>query len=1193
MAVTILFNPGQVDSRQMLVERIKKQLDQGEKRSIFYVVPNHVKFDAEVDVLKRLRAIQGFSAADTYAQSQVQVYSLTRLAWHFLQQQGKIQPPVLGEAGLFVLVSQILKEHAAVLPTFARMQAKRGFVQNLVTQLAELRGAEITPQDLLAILDEVGQNSGQSPLLVQNLSQKLRDLAVVADAFNEALADDYILAQESLPYFVEQSQDLDLSDSILYFEGFTGFTAGEWAVVNLLLRKADVTFAMLGSRGDLRAFQPGDVFEKPLTTALNLMRQAQQAEVDLKLEDGQPASGQAKNVAGAAAETGKQAGPAVRPAILAAWEKLGAYGQLAPAKDKVAMEGFVATNTVAELEAVARKIRQDLQSNPDLHLRDILVLARDLGPYEKHLPAVMNQFDLAYFLDNDIKMGNHPLVELVTKLLGPANQFFQSQNVLTVLKTGFLRPIQAGRLVSDDEYFEIVAYLDNYLAGHRSSARVWHDDQAQFELFQLAGDPDHPSFAHDAQINRRLNYLKAFVTKAFDDVKAGLDRAATLGDGARFLLSFLQKYQVTEAVLQQRDQLIDSGELVKAQQVMEVWQLFVNILDQVVQVAGDQDFDREVFLAALQAGFAGGKFTGIPNQLDQLTVSEAGIVQSQQYKVLYFIGGTRNALPAQVKNKTVLTDQDRLLVQPALADQDQPRYLRQTAAQQMAEENLVFYGALQAASDKVVLSYPLLNQDGRPNEISPYYSRLLNHFGVELETVTGRPENLADLSQNYLGSPSSTLSELVKLTDIAENDPAFVTLKQALNQAGLGDKTDRVLAGRTYFNRAESLEPAVARQLFHLPLRVSISQIETYYKNPYEYFLRYGLALQERPSAELDAAQTGIIYHDLFEKAVQKLIDQQESLRDLDESQAKDFVTAELAKLVAEPEFAKLQEPGQGQAISDYLAEIAEAVLLKLKQGAATNQSRPERVETLFGFPQGDLEALTLAAGDSEVVVRGKIDRFDLQDGQGQYGTLVDYKTREKTFKYGDAWSGLQLQLLTYWQAAQENAAKLGIKSVGGAFFAPITPKTVNLSDFTGEIDDLLAGKEASQTFKYRGLAVNQPDYLDELERLAPKESARYYQLKTKADGQPDSNADVIAPADFDLLTARNRTLLQEAAQQIQAGHFPIRPVQSALTYSPFKDVIRFDKVLGDRYRLPEFTGKNSTVMKKIREQAAKEDDRG
>ncbi|USS91886.1 PD-(D/E)XK nuclease family protein [Fructobacillus americanaquae] len=1192
MAVTILLTPGEVDSRQQLVEQIHNQLVHQDRRDIYYVVPNHVKFDAEVDVLKRLARAQGYSADQVFAQSQVQVYSLTRLAWRFLQAEGKVQPPVLGEAGLFVLVSQILKENASLLPTFARMQAKKGFVQNLVSQLAELRGAEISPQDLLAILDQVQKSGQTNPLQTKNLNQKLRDLAIVADAFNEALAERYLLAQEALPYFVEQSENLDLSNTVIYLEGFTGFTAGEWSVIHFLIEKTDLTLAILGDKDQLTTFESGDVYAKPLTTALTIIKRAKHKEIDITVLDGrqrqsfdlvadhpvEPAEKQAATQSVSENKTRKT----TKEILLPVWAKLGSYQEPEEKQVEPDLQAFVADNTVTELEEVARRIRQDLQEQPDLRLRDILVLARDLGPYSKHLPAVMNQFDLAYFLDNDIKMGNHPLVELVTKLLGPANQAFYPENILTILKTGFLRPSQDGQLISDDIYFETVAYLDNYLAGHRPSARKWHDRQAQFILFEDNGEPDRPGFDQDQRVNHRLNLLKGFVVEALDAMHQGLKRAKTLSAGARFLMTYLDQFQVKKAIINHRDALVAAGDLVKAQQVMEVWQLFINILDQVLQVSGEQVFDRQVFLASLQSGFSGGKFTGIPNQLDQLTISEAGIVQSQKYRILYFIGGTRSALPAQVKNKTVLTDQDRLLVQPALAEQETPRYLRQTAAAQMAEENLVFYGALQTASSKVVLSYPLLNQEGQKNEMSPYYSRLLNFFLVPVQPVAGQAKNLADLTAHYLGTPAATLSQLAKMTDIVGQETDFQIVRDTLADAGLGGQVDKVLSSRHYQNQARILTPALAKELFQRPLRVSISQIEAFYQNPYEYFLKYGLHLQERPSAELDAASTGIIYHDLFEKAIFNLIEKKESLRDLTPADIKAVVQGELERLVQEPPFAELNEDGQGKTVAKYLDQVAQELLKQLTQAAQTNQSVPDRVETLFGFPQGDLMALSLGEGDREVIVRGKIDRLDRQDPDGNFATLVDYKTSKKTFSYRDAANGLQLQLLTYWQAVQENAKQLGIQNVGGAFFAPIQQEVIPLAKFRGDVDELLAGKATSQSFQYRGLALDNPDYLDELERLAPKEKARYYQLTMSKDGQPTATSETIAAADFALLAKKNRELLQEAAAKIQAGQFPIRPVESALQYSAYQDIMRFDKVLGDHYQVPKYTGRKQAVIKQL-----------
>lgn len=1197
MAVIVNIKAGEVDQREELVQDIKGRIDAGEKRRIYYLVPNHVKFDGEVDVLRRLGRAQNKALQDTYAQSQVQVYSLTRLAWRFLQDQGKVQAPVLGSAGLFVLVSKILQEQKDRLPVFARMAAKQGFIEKLVSQLAELRASRVSAQDLLAIVEKIDNQDQQTALTASALKQKLRDLAVVADAFNEKMGDDYILAQETLPYLVETVKDMDLSDAVFYFDGFTGFTAAEWALVKLLIEKADVHFALLGrvDAADPLKYQSGaSVYTKPLDTARTVRQLAKNAGVDFTVNADD--TGKVQPATPSAPED-THIESATRTNLLQAWEKLGAYEDFsasAAQKDATNLNSFVAANVVTELEEVARRIREDLRQNPDLHLRDILVLARDLNPYSKNLPAVMDSFELPYFLDNDVKMGNHSLVELTTTLLKNPHSLYQKENILTVLKTGYLRPIIDGKLQDEKSYFAAVAYLENYLAGHRVTRRIWEDDRQEFELYQLPLDDESTTSTHDRAVNQAITGLKRHVHALVADLTKQLEKADSIEMAGRSFIAYLQAKKAPEAIIEQRDALVDGGELMKAQQLMEVWQLFVSILDQTVQVAGQDAFDRKTFLQALEAGFSGGTFAGIPNQLDQLTVSEAGIVQSQSYKALYFIGGTRNAFPAQVNNKTLLSDQDRLLVQPALAEQDDPRYLQKTAKQQMAQESLVFYNALQTAADKVTLSYPLLDQDGNVNEPSPYFARLQTAFGMEKPVAIApqatTPEQLAN---SYTATPQATLSQLVKLPESERQQSAFQAVKDSLKKIGNPDRAERVLSAANYENVPEKLTKELASQLFSTPLVVSISQVESFYRNPYEYFLRYGLRLREKPTVEIDARIEGTVYHALFEQVVNEVIKAHGRLADVPDETFTRQVQSVMQAMAAQPEYAELREEGQGQAQTRYMEKQAVKVLQQLRTAARLNNtSAPTRVEAPFGFPGSDLPLVKVGHGSHEVLLRGKVDRFDRQDGAGEFGTIIDYKLNGKKFSYKDAANGLELQLLTYWQAANENAQKMGMAAdgrVGGAFFAPINQKKTAWKDFNGSIDELLAGELPAQSAKLAGLTLTDDAYIDSLDQLEASEKSSAYNLSKKKDGQLSATSDGISAEDLDLLMAHNRRLIQEAAQQISAGAFPLNPVEKSLAYSAFTDVMRFDRALGDSYQEPVYNGKKKDILEALQNEAAED----
>ncbi|MGO3489614.1 MAG: PD-(D/E)XK nuclease family protein [Leuconostoc carnosum] len=1163
MSLTIYMNNAQQDLRSSLLENIQEKLTNDSNLTVYYIVPNHVKFDGEVDVLRRFAQRNGKNpATDIYAQSRLQVYSLTRLAWALMKDIPNFQPEVIQPSGLFIMVSDILRDYAQQLPVFARMQAKSGFVSALVSQLVELRASRITPEDLLQILND---GTDDESFLRQSLAYKLRDLAIVADALDKKLGDTYIMSQEVLPIFATHLAQTKLENVAFYFDSFNGFTSAELSVVNQLLIQYPVSIAFWGDATRLGQQQEGDVFYKPMMMAQQLMATARQANQAVHVE--------IPKMPREISETSHQ--------LLSAWEALGEYRQFTPKDGSVDLMAFAAENTVVEIQEVARRIRQLLVQNKTLHLRDIIILSRDLKPYETHIPEVMSQFDLPYFLDTDQTMAKHPLVELLLTLLGPKKSRFQYQNVMTILKTSLLRPYQHGQMVPEDEFFDIVSYFDNYLFTNRPYEATWRNLEQPFELFKIddqSGDDDVTIRPEDALINQRINVLRRFILEAFDALENQLAAAQTMRQAATHLVDWLQHYHVTDAIIVQRDDLLAQGELVRSRQGEEVWQMFSQTLDEIVAINGDAAFKLDQFREILVAGFSGAKFAGIPNNLDQLTISEAGIVQSNRYQYLFFIGGTRSNLPATARTTALINDSERLIVQPSLQAGDTPKYLQNTAQQQMAEENLLFYGALASATENVTLSYPILDAGGKIADMSPFFKRLVDAFNTNVLKIASVPETSSQLLKQYVGTARSTLTELVKILPKQHATAAFKALQNVVSQQE-GERLARVLASPNYRNTTTVLKPEFVKALFGEHLNVSISQLESYYQNPLGYFLKYGLNLKERLTNELNVAQTGTLYHAVLESVMRTIIQENLTLRDLNVADLTTLVSQKMAEQLQLSQYNLLQETGKMRATRDYLQSVSMTLVKNLQRAAMVNQSKPQAVEKLFGFPDAQsLPPLKFTHGKGSVTVRGKIDRFDTQDTQHAYGTVIDYKSNGKTFDWGQAFDGLQMQLLTYWQAAQLGADQLGVEAIGGAFFAQIAPKKRLITDFKGDIDDLLAGKIIPDVFKYRGLFVSEDAYIDSLDVLKDSQGSDFYQLKKTKAGTLYASSDFVAADDFGLLLQRNIDNIQQAGENILSGKFPLEPTTGSLQFTPFTDVLRFDRGLGDNYRPESPKGKDNIL---------------
>ena len=100
-----------------------------------------------------------------------------------------------------------------------------------------------------------------------------------------------------------------------------------------------------------------------------------------------------------------------------------------------------------------------------------------------------------------------------------------------------------------------------------------------------------------------------------------------------------------------------------------------------------------------------------------------------------------------------------------------------------------------------------------------------------------------------------------------------------------GELTTKLLGSLSYRNVPTALTPDIVTQLYGNKISTSISKLEEYYANPYAYYLKYGLKLQERDVFELSPASTGEFFHATLDNLM-KLVNQQKlDLAELDDQQ--------------------------------------------------------------------------------------------------------------------------------------------------------------------------------------------------------------------------------------------------------------------------------------------------------------------
>lgn len=200
-------------------------------------------------------------------------------------------------------------------------------------------------------------------------------------------------------------------------------------------------------------------------------------------------------------------------------------------------------------------------------------------------------------------------------------------------------------------------------------------------------------------------------------------------------------------------------------------------------------------------------------------------------------------------------------------------------------------------------------------------------------------------------------------------------------------------------DREFKLDPELSKQLFFKgdDLFGSVSSFESFFRCPYQYYLKAGLKLYVQKPFEIDNSLMGTIAHAVFEHSVRKA-----------HKAYANFGQRHLDELV-DPLFNDLRKlyPRQGSKI--------DTIHVRAKELLAESLSLFNQIEHATDYEPLDVEVefkQTLELDlNKRIQLKGFIDRVDQRD---DYVRIIDYKSSSKSLNPKSVLSGNKLQLPTY-----------------------------------------------------------------------------------------------------------------------------------------------------------------------------------
>jgi len=1141
---------------EQIRERLRREPDGA---PLILLVPEQATYQAELALV---------STPDLAGIMRAQVLSFRRLAWRVMQETGGIVRPPINESGKKMLLHKIIHTYRHELKLFHASVDQAGFLDQLIGLFTEWKRYMLTGERLKQHLEGAHEIRAEvSPLL----ADKLHDLQRIYSIFEAELAGTYLDGEDYVTLLAEKYKDVAyLCQAEIWVDGFHGFTPQEYAVLETMMRhsrRLTLTLCLDREYGSGERPRELDLFHPTARTMVALREMADRLGVPQEVVrlggDVLPRYRESRMLAALEASLARQS---VRP--VPGFEEARADITLCEA-----------VNRRAEAEGVAREMIR-LVREEGVRWRDLAVRVRNIEAYGDLLETVFDDYGIPYFLDHKRTVLHHPLVEFVRSALEVVERNWRYDAVFRCVKTEFLFP-----LVPDEEAEEQYRHmrhamdeLENYVLAFGIQGSRWTDGRPwNYRWSDALDEEEETGRGPDAQANERVERCRSLIVRPLSLLQQRIRRAKNVRDMAEALFRLLEETDAPGRLEQWSREELARGRPEKAREHAQVWGSVVDLLDQMVEAAGEERMPLKLFITLLETGLESLRLGLVPPAIDQVLIGTVDRTRSVQVKHVFVLGVNEGVLPARFHEEGVLTEEEReALLAAGLPMADGCR-------RKLLDEEFLIYTTLCAPSHRLWLSYALADEEGKTLLPSEVIRRMERRFpGLRKRLILTEPAGAPDEAESlqYVSRPRPTMSLLTsQLRQWLRGNDVSPIWWDVYNWFAANpewrEATERMARALFFVNRERPLTRETSIRLYGESIAASVSRMERFAACPFSQFVSHGLRLKERRIYRLEAPDIGRLFHAALSRIALRLGEEGADWGQLDAhelTRLSEAVVDELSpRLVNEILFSSARH----HYIARKLKNIVGRAAAMLGEHARRGAFRPIGLELGFG-PGEKLPPLWFALENGGTMsVRGRIDRIDRADGErGMLLRVIDYKSSRTSLSLTELLYGLSLQMLTYLDVVLTHAESwLGRPALpaGVLYFHVHNP----LIRSNNALPRDKAEAELRKRFKMRGLLLADAEAVCLMDRGLKDAGGRSELIPAalKADGQFYKASSVATDAQWKQLIGYVRGAIRRIGNGIAAGDVGIAPYRlgqkTPCAFCEYRAVCQFDpQFAGNGYRM-------------------------
>lgn len=1072
----------------------------------------------------------------------IDVLSFGRLSHRIMEEVGAEPESVLDDTGKSLILRKVAEEAGERMPVIGSNLHKMGYIHEVKSAISEFMQYGIGKKEL-GELTEYARTRGA-------LYRKLKDMEVLYDGFLTYIHGKYITTEETLDLLCQALPKSKLiPDSVVAFDGFTGFTPVQNKVIQQLMvltKEVIVTVTMDDRENPYVVDGEQNLFYLSKKTTADIARLAEEAgirrESDIFLKE---------------RRLNRFKDNAEMQHLERNLFRYPAQVYEAPCRS---IHLFEATTPAEEVRQVCIRMKELIRNGHGCY-RDFAVVTGNLEVYAEHMEAEAAKFGIPVFMDRTRGILLNPFTEYIRSALKIVADNFSYRSVFHYLRSGLA-----------DFNREDVDCLENYVlsAGIRGKKR-WS------ELFTAR--------KKGTDMQEELARLNGMREKLMEQLAPLMERVETVGERIRALYLFITQNRVQEKLSGYETMFRRRNEAARAKEYGQIYRLVMDLLDQIDALLSEEKMGKKEFLNILDAGFGEIQVGTIPQDVDRVVVGDIERTRLREIKTLFFVGVNDGNIPKKTGTGGIISDIDREFLQQS------PYSLAPTPRQQMYIQRLYLYMNMTKPSGELYLSFCKVDSEGktvRPAYLADTICRLfpaLKTQAPELvpkeEQIVGKKDGLycfADMLREY-ASESLSAAERTK----------FMTLYHIYREdTEYGEEINRLIDAAFTFYREKPLGKKVAQALYGKLLIGSVSRLEKYAACAYAHFLQYGLSLKEREEYGFEAVDMGNVFHGVLELFAGKLREADRTWFDFGEEEAGVWLEEALNAYTASYGDTVLYSTARNEYAINRMHRILKRTVLTLQHQLQKGSFLPEDFE--FSFTVADSpETLDLTLSEDEKLkIRGRIDRMDTYvEGDKVYVKIIDYKSGSKKFDLAALYYGLQLQLVVYMNAAVElEKQKYPDKEV-----IPAALLYYHVSDPMIKTEQEIPPEEISrrlfEELRTTGI-VNESDTVISLLDGAFEGKSDAVPVERKKDGSYSAKSSVINTDDLREISEYVNHKVRQIGKEILEGNIAVNPCTSACEYCAYHAVCGYDEGMKGYTKRELKDMEEEEVLKRIREENGK-----